>query len=70
VSYSELCEMPSETRPAILECAGNSRVFLVPRALAGLRVGHLLAGRPRAVLGLVVFVTLLPVVALTTTLVR
>jgi uncharacterized membrane protein YidH (DUF202 family) len=39
-------------------------------ALAGRRVGHLLAGRPRAVLGLATFVTLLSVVALITTLVR
>jgi DMSO/TMAO reductase YedYZ molybdopterin-dependent catalytic subunit len=31
VSYQELRDMPSETRPAILECAGNSRVFLVPQ---------------------------------------
>src|SRR6266403_1739851 len=28
----ELREMPSETRVAILECAGNGRVFLVPHA--------------------------------------
>src|SRR6266404_6114272 len=32
LSYSELREMPSETRVAILECAGNGRVFLVPHA--------------------------------------
>jgi len=31
VSYQELCDMPSETRVAVLECAGNSRVFLVPQ---------------------------------------
>src|SRR5437870_3784569 len=31
LSYQELREMPSETRVAILECAGNSRVFLVPQ---------------------------------------
>src|ERR1700716_3207621 len=31
LSYSQLREMPSETRVAILECAGNSRVFLVPQ---------------------------------------
>jgi len=31
LSYRELREMPSETRVAILECAGNSRVFLVPQ---------------------------------------
>lgn len=30
LSYHELREMPSETRVAVLECAGNSRVFLVP----------------------------------------
>ena len=32
LSYKELREMPSETRVATLECAGNSRVFLVPQA--------------------------------------
>src|SRR6266571_2757975 len=32
LSYSELRDMPSETRGAILECAGNGRVFLVPHA--------------------------------------
>src|SRR6266403_2565494 len=32
LSYSELRDMPSETRVAILECAGNGRVFLVPPA--------------------------------------
>jgi DMSO/TMAO reductase YedYZ molybdopterin-dependent catalytic subunit len=32
LSYQELRDMPSETRVAILECAGNSRVFLVPQA--------------------------------------
>ena len=32
LSYNELRDMPSETRVAILECAGNSRVFLVPQA--------------------------------------
>jgi DMSO/TMAO reductase YedYZ molybdopterin-dependent catalytic subunit len=30
LTYQELRDMPSETRVAILECAGNSRVFLVP----------------------------------------
>ena len=30
LSYQELRDMPSETRIAILECAGNGRVFLVP----------------------------------------
>lgn len=30
LSYRSLREMPSETRTATLECAGNSRVFLVP----------------------------------------
>jgi DMSO/TMAO reductase YedYZ molybdopterin-dependent catalytic subunit len=29
LSYQELRDMPSETRVATLECAGNSRVFLV-----------------------------------------
>src|SRR6202163_3807084 len=32
LSYQELRDMPSETRVATLECAGNSRVFLVPQA--------------------------------------
>jgi DMSO/TMAO reductase YedYZ molybdopterin-dependent catalytic subunit len=31
LSYQELRSMPSETRIAVLECAGNSRVFLVPQ---------------------------------------
>jgi DMSO/TMAO reductase YedYZ molybdopterin-dependent catalytic subunit len=31
LSYKELRSMPSETRVATLECAGNSRVFLVPQ---------------------------------------
>src|SRR5271170_4132080 len=31
LSYRELREMPAETRVATLECAGNSRVFLVPQ---------------------------------------
>jgi DMSO/TMAO reductase YedYZ molybdopterin-dependent catalytic subunit len=31
LSYKELRDMPSETRVAILECAGNSPVFLVPQ---------------------------------------
>ena len=31
LSYKELREMPSETRTATLECAGNGRVFLVPQ---------------------------------------
>jgi DMSO/TMAO reductase YedYZ molybdopterin-dependent catalytic subunit len=31
LSYDELRGMPSETRVATLECAGNSRVFLVPQ---------------------------------------
>jgi DMSO/TMAO reductase YedYZ molybdopterin-dependent catalytic subunit len=31
MSYKELREMPSETRIATLECAGNGRVFLVPQ---------------------------------------
>jgi DMSO/TMAO reductase YedYZ molybdopterin-dependent catalytic subunit len=30
LSYRSLREMPSETRIAMLECAGNGRVFLVP----------------------------------------
>src|SRR5246500_4002291 len=30
LSYKELRDMPSETRVATLECAGNGRVFLVP----------------------------------------
>jgi DMSO/TMAO reductase YedYZ molybdopterin-dependent catalytic subunit len=32
LGYEELRRMPSETRTATLECAGNSRVFLVPQA--------------------------------------
>src|SRR5438876_10941325 len=28
LTYQELRDMPSETRVAVLECAGNSRVFL------------------------------------------
>src|ERR1700742_1416742 len=31
LSYEELRNLPSETRVATLECAGNSRVFLVPQ---------------------------------------
>src|ERR1700674_1389866 len=31
LSYQELRDMPTETRVAVLECAGNSRVFLVPQ---------------------------------------
>src|SRR5467141_1421145 len=31
LSYKELRDMPSETRVATLECAGNSRVFLIPQ---------------------------------------
>src|SRR5437879_2313323 len=31
LSYQELRDLPSETRVATLECAGNSRVFLVPQ---------------------------------------
>src|SRR5216683_524241 len=31
LSYEELRSMPCETRVATLECAGNSRVFLVPQ---------------------------------------
>jgi len=32
LSYEELRDMPSETRVATLECAGNGRVFLIPQA--------------------------------------
>jgi DMSO/TMAO reductase YedYZ molybdopterin-dependent catalytic subunit len=32
LSYNEIRAIPSETRIATLECAGNSRVFLVPQA--------------------------------------
>lgn len=32
LSYEELRQMPSETRVATLECAGSSRVLLVPQA--------------------------------------
>src|ERR1700679_2231048 len=31
LSYQELRDMPTETRIATLECAGNGRVFLVPQ---------------------------------------
>ena len=31
LGYQELRDMPFETRVAVLECAGNSRVFLVPQ---------------------------------------
>src|ERR1700730_17268611 len=31
LTYDELRSIPAETRPATLECAGNSRVFLVPQ---------------------------------------
>jgi len=31
LSYRELRDMPSDTRVAVLECAGNSRAFLVPQ---------------------------------------
>src|SRR6516162_10123604 len=31
LSYQQLRDMPSERRVATLECAGNSRVFLVPQ---------------------------------------
>jgi len=31
LSYAELRDMPTETRIATLECAGNGRVFLVPQ---------------------------------------
>jgi DMSO/TMAO reductase YedYZ molybdopterin-dependent catalytic subunit len=31
LSYTQLRDMPSETRVATLECAGNSRVFLIPQ---------------------------------------
>ena len=31
LGYEELRKLPSETRAATLECAGNSRVFLVPQ---------------------------------------
>ena len=32
LSYQELRAMPSHTIPATIECSGNSRVFLVPKA--------------------------------------
>ena len=32
ISYEELLKMPSETIAATIECAGNSRVFLTPKA--------------------------------------
>ena len=36
LSYLELREMPSETRIATLECAGNGRAFLVPQVRGAL----------------------------------
>jgi DMSO/TMAO reductase YedYZ molybdopterin-dependent catalytic subunit len=38
--YEDLRGMPAETRVATLECAGNSRVFLVPQ-LEGAQWGFL-----------------------------
>src|SRR5882724_7864247 len=38
LSYQQLRDMPAETHVATLECAGNSRVFLVPQ-VAGARGG-------------------------------
>jgi DMSO/TMAO reductase YedYZ molybdopterin-dependent catalytic subunit len=32
LSYQEIRNLPAETRVATLECAGNSRVFLIPQA--------------------------------------
>lgn len=32
LTYDDLLKMPSRTQVALLECSGNSRVFLVPRA--------------------------------------
>src|SRR5712671_6017281 len=32
LTYQELRDLPCDTRVAVLECAGNSRVFLVPQA--------------------------------------
>jgi DMSO/TMAO reductase YedYZ molybdopterin-dependent catalytic subunit len=32
LSYDDLLQMPSRTQVALLECSGNSRVFLVPKA--------------------------------------
>src|SRR5260221_7673258 len=32
LSYKEIRNLPAETRVATLECAGNSRVFLIPQA--------------------------------------
>jgi DMSO/TMAO reductase YedYZ molybdopterin-dependent catalytic subunit len=32
LSYGDLLKMPSRTQVALLECSGNSRVFLVPKA--------------------------------------
>src|ERR1700704_1063187 len=31
LTYNQLRDMPFETRVATLECAGNSRVFLIPQ---------------------------------------
>src|SRR6266496_2816237 len=38
LSYKQLRDMPSETRLATLECAGNSRVFLIPQVSGALCV--------------------------------
>ncbi len=47
ISYDELLSMPSRTIVAMLECAGNSRVFLVPKE-NGLQVAfHALANNSR-----------------------
>jgi len=32
LTYDELRKLPAETRPATIECAGNGRAFLVPKA--------------------------------------
>lgn len=32
LTYDDLLKMPSRTVPALIECAGNSRVFLTPKA--------------------------------------
>src|SRR5262245_7086352 len=32
LTYNELRQLPSRSQTALLECAGNGRVFLVPRA--------------------------------------
>ena len=45
-THDELQELPAKTIPATLECAGNSRVFLVPKVENTMGTG---GGRQRGV---------------------